>query len=340
MKQANNYNGALQKPLGSGFSASSTAADMIKGIDLTGVNAIVTGGYAGIGLETTKTLAAAGARVWVPARDGRKAGQSLAGIPNVTLAKMDLMDPASIDAFATQFMAMDHPLHLLINNAGIMWVPLRRDARGYESQLSTNHLGHFQLTAGLWPALKRAGDARVVTVSSFGHQIAPFDFSDPNFQRRGYETLAGYGQSKTANILFGVELGRRGQASGVRAYSLHPGAVIGTDLGREAPMSLFQQMGTHDADGNLYPEVAAKLKTVEQGAATTLWCAVSPMLNEISGVYCEDGDIAVIDNGDIEHRFDDPATLRGVRPYALDGRNAKELWALSEKMCNCKFAAD
>jgi len=340
MKQANNYDGALQKPLGSPFSATSTTADIIKGIDLTGTTAIVTGGYAGIGLETTRTLAGAGARVWVPARDVRKATEALAGIPGVTVQPMDLMDPLSIDRFAAGFLATKQPLHLLINNAGIMWVPLRRDPRGYESQLSTNHLGHFQLTARLWPALKKAGTARVINVSSFGHQIAPFDFTDPNFEHRTYETLSGYGQSKTANILFSLELDRRGRALGVRAYSVHPGSVIGTDLGREAPMALFQQMGTHDADGKIFPEVAARLKTLQQGAATTLWCATSPLLADLGGVYCEDCEIAVIDNGDIEHRYDDPATLHGVRPYAVDARNAQECWALSEKMLNCNFAAD
>jgi NAD(P)-dependent dehydrogenase (short-subunit alcohol dehydrogenase family) len=340
MKQADNYDGALQKPLGSPFSAQSTTADIIKDKDLSGTTAIVTGGYAGIGLETTKTLAAAGARVWVPARDIRKATEALAGIAGVTVQPMDLMDPASIDRFAGLFLATEQPLHLLINNAGIMWVPLRRDARGYESQLSTNHLGHFQLTARLWPALKKAGAARVINVSSFGHQIAPFDFKDPNFENRTYETLQGYGQSKTANILFSVELDRRGQAFGVRAYSLHPGAVIGTHLGREAPMALFQQMGTHDADGNIFPEVAARLKNPQQGASTTLWCATSPMLADLGGVYCEDCEIGSIDNGDIGHRYDDPATLRGVKPYAVDAKNAQELWALSEKMLNCTFTAD
>ena len=152
-----NYDAALQKPLGSGFNATSTASNVIKGIDLSGKTAIVTGGYAGIGLETVKTFAAAGATVIVPARDVEKARKNLAGIPNISVEAMDLTDPASIDAFAEKFLATGSPLHLLINNAGIMWVPLRRDSRGYESQLSTNHLGHFRLTARLWPALKKAG---------------------------------------------------------------------------------------------------------------------------------------------------------------------------------------
>jgi NAD(P)-dependent dehydrogenase (short-subunit alcohol dehydrogenase family) len=319
----------LQQPLHSGFNATSTTQDVIKGIRLDGKTAIVTGGYAGIGLETTRTLVAAGAHVIVPARDTAKAARNLDGIAEII--QMDLMTPATIDAFAEQFLSKNLPLHLLINNAGIMWVPLQRDAQGNESQFSTNHLGHFRLTNLLWPALQKEG-ARVVNVSSYGHQIAPFDFEDPNFWNREYETLRAYGQSKTANNLFTVELDHRGAAHGIRAYSLHPGSVNGTDLGRVAPMALFQQMGTHDANGNIFPEVAARLKTTEQGAATTIWCATSPQLSNIGGVYCEDADIAEIDNGNIEHNYNDPASLRGVKPYSIDAGNARRLWTLSEQL--------
>jgi len=335
-----NYNGVLQQPIGSGFTALSTAADIMLGIDLTGKNAIVTGGYAGIGLETVKALTSAGANIIVPARDIDKAAKNLAGVKNVVVAQMDLMDPASIDAFAQRFLETNNPLHILINNAGIMWVPLQRDSRGYESQLSTNHLGHFQLTARLWPALKQANGARVVNVSSFGHQIAPFNFEDPNFEYRDYESLQGYGQSKTANNLFTLELDHRAKHFGVRVFSVHPGSVNGTDLGRVAPMTLFQQMGTHDAEGNIYPEVAKKLKTLVQGAATSLWCATSHQLDGIGGVYCEDADIAELDLGNIAHRYDEPSTLRGVRPYAVDADNAKRLWLLSEDLTKVVFSAD
>ncbi|WP_413666628.1 SDR family NAD(P)-dependent oxidoreductase [Mucilaginibacter sp. Mucisp86] len=335
-----NYNGALQKPLGSGFTALSTTTDVIKDINLTGKTAIVTGGYAGIGLETVKTLILAGAKVIVPARDINKAATNLTGVPNVMIKAMDLMDPASIDTFAVDFLKTAEPLHILINNAGIMWVPLQRDVRGHESQLATNHLGHFQLTALLWPALKKAYGARVINVSSYGHQIAPFNFDDPNFLHRHYETLSAYGQSKTANNLFTVELDHRGKDFGVRSYSLHPGSVNGTDLGRAASVELFQQMGMFDADGNIFPEVAARLKTVEQGAATSAWCATSPQLDHIGGVYCENADVADLDFGDIEHKYDDPLTLRGVKPYAVDEGNAKKLWALSEEMTGVKFAAN
>jgi NAD(P)-dependent dehydrogenase (short-subunit alcohol dehydrogenase family) len=327
--EQNNYQGVLQQPTGSGFNAASTASDVIKGINLTGKIAIVTGGNTGIGSETTKTLAAAGATVIVPARDMEKAKKNLQGIANVEIAAMDMMDPDSIDAFANQFLASGRPLHLLINNAGIMWVPLRRDNRGIESQLATNYVAAFQLTARLWTALKKSGGARVVNVSSHGHQFAPFNFDDPNFIHREYETLQAYGQSKTASNLFALELDQRGKAFNVRSYSMHPGSINGTELGREAPIALFQQMGFCDADGNILPEVAASLKTIPQGAATTVWCATSPLLQNIGGVYCEDADIATL--------ADDVKATNGVKLYSLDKNNARQLWIISEAMTGLQF---
>lgn len=325
----NNYQGALQKPIGSGYNATSTTSDVIKGIDLTGKIAIVTGGNTGIGLETTKTLAAAGATVIVPARDTEKAKRNLAGITNVELETMDLMNPASIDAFAEKFLASGKPLHLLINNAGIMWVPLRKDSRGIESQLATNYFAQFQLTARLWTSLKKANGARVINVSSHGHQFAPFNFDDPNFLHREYETLQAYGQSKTASNLFALELDNLAKAFNVRAYSLHPGSINGTELGREASLELFQQMGFCDAEGNLLPEIAASLKTIHQGAATTVWCATSPQLNNIGGVYCEDADIAELAS--------DTSMSNGVKRYSLDEASSKRLWKLSEEMTGITF---
>lgn len=324
MKQNNQ-----QQPLGSGFNATSTTNDVIKDIDLTRKIAIVTGGNTGIGLETVKTLAFAGATVIVPARDVEKAKKNLQWIPNVEIAAMDLMETDSIDAFANHFLESERPLHLLINNAGIMWVPLRRDAHGIESQLATNYLAPFRLTARLWPALKKANGARVVNVSSHGHHFAPFNFDDPNFGHREYETLLGYGQSKTALNLFSVQLNKLAHASNVKVYAVHPGSIGGTELGREAPLELFQKMGFVDAAGNLLPEVAASLKTIPQGAATTVWCATSPLLNNIGGVYCEDGDIAPL--------CEDIRLQKGVNPYSLDETNAKKLWTLTEEMLGFTF---
>jgi NAD(P)-dependent dehydrogenase (short-subunit alcohol dehydrogenase family) len=324
-----NYQGALQKPLGSGFDATSTANDVIRGIDLTGKIAIVTGGNTGIGLETTKTLAMAGATVIVGARDTEKAKINLAGLLNVELVQLDLMNPHSIDAFSNTFLQSGRSLDLLIHNAGIMWVPLRRDNRGIESQVATNFLAQFQLTARLWPALKKAKGARVINVSSHGHQFAPFDFEDPNFIERKYETLLAYGQSKTASNLFALELDNRASAYHVRAYSLHPGSIGGTELAREAPLELFQQMGFVDAQGNLFPEIAASLKTIPQGAATTVWCATSPLLNHIGGVYCEDADVAVI--------AADDETSPGVKRYSLEEEKAVQLWQWAEEMTGLTF---
>lgn len=330
--EQNNYQGALQNPIGSGFNATATASDVIKGVNLTGKIAIVTGGNTGIGLETTLTLAAAGATVIVPARDTEKAKRNLTGIANVELETMDLMDPESIDVFAEKFLASGRPLHLLINNAGIMWVPLRKDSRGIESQLATNYLASFQLTARLWPALKKANGARVINVSSHGHHFADFDFDDPNFLNRKYETLLAYGQSKTAANLFALELDNRAKAFHVRAYSLHPGSIAGTELGRDASLEMFQQMGFVDAAGNLLPEIAASLKTIPQGAATTVWCATSHLLNNLGGVYCEDADIAGL--------AAETSMSNGVKPYSLDAASAKRLWLWSEATTGIKFNID
>ncbi len=327
--EQNNYQGALQHPVGSGFNAASTSSDVIKGIDLGGKVAIVTGGNTGIGLETVKTLAQAGATVVVPARDVEKARRNLDGIANVEIEAMDLIDPESINTFAENFLASGRPLHLLINNAGIMWVPLRWDSRGLESQFATNYLAQFQLTAKLWEALKRANGARVVNVSSGGYQFSDFNFNDPNFKSRAYETLLGYGQSKTAVNLFTVELDNRAKPWNVRAYALCPGAVGATELAREAPLDLFQQLGYTDAGGNILPEVAASLKTIPQGAATSIWCATSPLLNDIGGVYCNDVEISALDT--------DLSLIGGVKAYSLDKASAKRLWRLSEALTGITF---
>ena len=328
----NNFGGALQKPIGSTFNATSTTSDVIKGIDLKGKIAIVTGGSTGIGLETVKTLSEAGATVIVPARDVEKAKKNLQGIANVEIEKMDLIDTNSIDSFAGKFLASGRPLHLLINNAGIMFVPLRRDANGNESQLATNYLAVFQLTVRLWEALKKAKSARVINVSSLGHHFAPFNFDDPNFEHRDYETLQAYGQSKTAVNLFSLELDNRAKPYGVRAYSLHPGNIWGTELTREAPLEILQQFGFYNDKGNPVPEVIASLKTIPQGAATTIWAATSPLLNEIGGVYLEDGDIAEL--------AINSSTPNGVKPYSLDEASAKQLWKLTEELTRVTFNVD
>lgn len=342
VKTVSNYNGALQRPIGSGFNAASTSTEVIKGIDLTGKTAIVTGGYAGIGLETTKALVFAGATVLVPARDTEKAKKNLEGISNVELETMDLMNPESIDAFADKFLASRRPLHLLINNAGIMWAPLLRDRRGYESHFSTNHLGHFQLTARLWSALVKANGARVVNVSSWGHHFSDIVFDDLNFENREYDAsgLLGYGQSKTANILFALELDNRGKDFGVRAYSLHPGAIVETDLKRRLSHEELKRTGVFDENGDIIRDASKGLKTIPQGASTTIFAATSPLLNNIGGVYCENTEVAELDlqEGDPIKRMEGVSKIEGVMPYALKEERAKQLWSVSEELTGVKFA--
>ena len=324
-----------QAPIHSGFGPTTTARETLKGINLTAKVAVVTGGYSGIGLETTRALADAGATVIVPARNPDKARKALNAIPRVEQKELDLLAPGSIDAFASEFLAIGRPLHMLINNAGIMATPLARDSRGYELQFSANHLGHFQLTARLWPALRNAQGARVVSVSSRAHQRAGMDFDDPNFQRRAYDRWQAYGQSKTANVLFAVELDRRGEASGVRAFAVHPGAIL-TDLSRHMTDEELRDYGlSRDDQPGFIPagkSVAegGDFKTLEQGAATSVWCATSPQLAGMGGVYCQDVEIS-------EVRQPDSASNDGVSPWAIDPKAAERLWILSEELTGLKF---
>src|SRR5918996_6603803 len=219
-----------QHPIGSGFTAASTADEVLEGIYLSGTNVVVTGGHSGLGLETTRALSKAGASVTVGARNPDGAAGALDGIERVEIGRLDLLDPASIDAFAADYLDSARPLDILINNAGIMGGPLFRDARGYESQFVTNHLGHFQLTLGLLPALRAAHGARVVNVTSGGHRLSDIRWDDPHFTT-GYDGHLAYGQSKTANVLFAVELDRRWAGDGIRGYAVHPGIVVTTNLG-------------------------------------------------------------------------------------------------------------
>ncbi|HMF78804.1 MAG TPA: SDR family NAD(P)-dependent oxidoreductase [Bryobacteraceae bacterium] len=328
-----------QAPIHSGFGPTTTARETLDGpsgkVDLNGKVAIVTGGYSGIGLETTRALAEAGATVIVPARTPEKARQALNGIPRVEQSRLDLLDPASIDTFGSEFLATGRPLHILINNAGIMRAPLTRDARGYESQFSANHLGHFQLTLRLWPALRNARGTRVVSVSSRGHQRAGIDFDDPQFQHRAYDSGQAYGQSKTANVLFAVELDRRGEASGIRAFAVHPGAVV-TDLIRHMTDEELAGFGISRASSHGFIPTGKSVaeggdfKTLEQGAATSVWCATSPRLAGMGGVYCQDVEIAEI-------RQPDSAGNSGVLPRAIGPEIAERLWVLSEDLTGVKL---
>ena len=320
----------MQAPIGSGFGAASTADDVIAGIDLAGKTVIVTGGYSGIGLEAARVFQKAGAEVIVPARDQEKARAALSPLPGIELETLDLMDATSIDAFAARFLASGRPLHILLNNAAVMMNPLTRDARGYESQFSTNHLGHFQLTARLWPALKKAHKPRVVAVSSRGHVYSKVDFDDPNFEHRAYDPLLAYGQAKTANALFALKLDKIGKPYEISAFSVHPGGILSTNLARHLPPEFIKASGYIDDDGNYIIDPERNMKTIEQGAATSVWCATSPELEGKGGVYCENCDIS-------SAKTADATDLLGVRPWAMDAEAADRLWSLSETLTGVRF---
>ncbi|AJA09537.1 short-chain dehydrogenase/reductase SDR [Sphingopyxis fribergensis] len=312
----------IQQPLNSGFTAFATAEEVVEGIDLSGKTAIVTGGYSGLGLESAKRLSNAGACVIVPARDVSKARAHTADVPRVTVLPMDLLDRASVDRFALDFLLSGTPLDILINSAGIMNPPLFRDADGNEGQFAVNHLGHFRLVQKLLPALEKSSNARVVSTSSRAHFSSPVNFEDPAFRDRPYDPIIAYGQSKTANALFAVALDARYKDRGIRAFSLHPGAIL-TGLMRNAPREVLQRHNIMDASGAAIIDPLNDRKSVEQGAATQIWCAVSAQLDGLGGIYCEDCDIAPV--------AEEGAT-RGVQRWASDPELADRLWSLSEEL--------
>ncbi|MCD0481754.1 SDR family NAD(P)-dependent oxidoreductase [Streptacidiphilus sp. ASG 303] len=307
-----------QHPIGSGFGARSTTADVLRGIDLTGKLAVVTGGYSGLGLETTRALAGAGAHVVVPARRPETAEKELAGIGGVEVDALDLGDLDSVRAFAERFLASDRAVDVLIGSAAVMACPETRVGPGWEAQFAVNHLGHYALVNRLWPALAR-GRGRVVSVSSRGHHNSPVRWDDVHFEH-GYDKWQAYGQAKTANALFALHLDRLGREQGVRAFSLHPGGIL-TPLQRYLAREEMVAAGWIDEDGN---QLNPAFKTPEQGAATQVWAATSPQLDGMGGVYCEDCDIAApAAEGDTTH---------GVRDYAADPEQAARLWAYSAEL--------
>lgn len=315
-----------QRALATGFDASTTAEEVISGLSLDGKVAIVTGGHSGLGLETTRALSSAGAKVLVGSRDVRRASAAVAALQNVEVAHLDLSSPASIDRFAETFVSANSALDILINNAGIMAAPLTRDSRGYESQFAINHLGHFQLTVRLLPALRRAKGARVIAVSSHGHRFSGVDLEDPNFNARKYDKWVAYGQSKSANSLFAIELDKRGLLHGIRAFAVHPGRIVETDLLRNLSREEIRAAGIHEENTVRRVTAAGDVgKTIPQGAATTIWAATSPLLADRGGVYCENCDIAEIVP-------DDSKLQGGVRRWAIDSNVASGLWELSERL--------
>ncbi len=308
-----------QHRIGSGFGGHSTAAEVLAGIDLSGRFAIITGGYSGIGLETTRALRRAGAEVLVPARRPEAARAALGELDGVHVETLDLADLESVRAFAQRVLDSDREVDILINGAGIMACPETRVGPGWEAQFATNHLGHYALANRLWPLLARGG-ARVVAVSSGGHRRSGILWEDVQFEH-GYDKWQAYGQAKTANALFAVQLDRFGRSVGVRAFAVHPGGIM-TPLQRHLPKEEMVALGWIDEAGK---PVNTSFKTPEQGAATQCWCATSPQLDGMGGVYCEDCEIAEIVPSDQE-------STGGVREYAIDPEEAARLWTLSAEL--------
>jgi NAD(P)-dependent dehydrogenase (short-subunit alcohol dehydrogenase family) len=313
------------------FGADTTTEEVLASIDLTGKQALVTGASSGLGEETARALASRGAAVTLAVRNVPKGEEVAArirqstGNPNIDVGEVELAVPASVRAFARDWMARHGPLNLLINNAGVMACPLMRTAEGWEMQFATNHLGHFLLTNLLAPALKAGAPGRIVNLSSAGHRFSDIDFNDPHFNNRAYEKWSSYGQSKTANVLFSVELTRRLAPFGITANAVHPGGIQ-TELGRHLTQTdieaLMSRVTTAGGGG-------FKFKTIPAGAATSVWAATSPELEGKGGLYLEDCHIGELKS--------DPAASSGYFAYATDPDSAARLWALSEETLGQTF---
>jgi NAD(P)-dependent dehydrogenase (short-subunit alcohol dehydrogenase family) len=306
------------------FDFASTAADVVAGIDLHGRRALVTGAASGIGVETARALASAGAETFLAARNLTAAERTAediratTGNPSVRVLQLDLMDRSSVDRLVDGFTG---PLHILINNAGVMAVPsLEHSPEGHERQFATNHLGHFRLTVGLHTALRAAGQARVVSVSSRAHLNSPVVFADIDFDRRPYDPALAYAQSKTANVLFAVGAARLWAGDGISVNALHPGAIADSNLARHYDPNVLDQLRSSGRYA---------YKTLQQGAATSVYLATSRLLDRIGGRYfenCQEADV------------NDPTAAgtdgAGVAAHALDPEAAEKLWAVSNQM-NC-----
>jgi len=314
-----------QQKLDSGFGARTEPAEILENIDLSGQVALVTGGYSGIGLETTRALANAGAKVHVPVRTMEKATETLADIKgNIVVGEMDLGDLDSVRAYANRVRSSDDSLNLLINNAGVMACPETRIGNNWENQFAVNHLGHFVLTTELLPLLKNAGNARVVCLSSIGHKRSDICWDDIHFLQEPYEKWAAYGQAKTANALFALGLDLKYRDQGVRAFSVHPGGIM-TPLQRHLDNEEMAALGWLDADGNLSELAKAAFKSPTQGCSTTLWAATSPTLKGKGGLYCEDCNVADV-------ATDETPRFEGVAPWAASDESALRLWEVTETM--------
>jgi NAD(P)-dependent dehydrogenase (short-subunit alcohol dehydrogenase family) len=302
------------------FGFDSTAAEVVAGIDLGGRRAIVTGSSSGIGIETARALASAGAEVTLAVRDinaGAKTAEDITETTGNATVHFEELDLAVLRSVAVFVAAWNEPLDLLINNAGVMAIPdLELTPEGWELQFATNHLGHFALAVGLHDALAAAPTgARIVSLSSRAHLRSPVTFDDVNFASRPYDPMLAYGQSKTANVLFAVGATRHWSDEGITANAVHPGAIDTTNLSRHLDPDYLEQLR---ASGTY------RFKTPEQGAATTTLVATSPQLEGIGGRYFEDCNEAPVVDAELS-----PSAGSGVASYALDPANAERLWALS-----------
>jgi NAD(P)-dependent dehydrogenase (short-subunit alcohol dehydrogenase family) len=325
------FNSSLAGAMIAGMTALAqlTAAQVIAGHDLTGKETVVTGGYSGIGYETAKALAQGGARVVIAGRDPVKGPRAVAelqaatGNEKIVFRQLDLSSIESATTWARKHVATGKPLHILVCNAAVMAPPLQRTVEGFESQFGINHLAHFALTIGLLPCLREAGDARVVILASSGHRRSDINYEDPNYLRRPYNPSEAYGQSKTANALFAVGFTARHGSPTLTANAVMPGGIH-TQLTRHLSDDELRARGWMDASGQFVAPDG--WKTPEQGSATSIWAAVAPELQGVSGKYLEDCAIA--------QPWTEPGPPpRGYYlPYALDPDSADRLWSLSERL--------
>jgi NAD(P)-dependent dehydrogenase (short-subunit alcohol dehydrogenase family) len=316
------------------FGATSTTDEVLKGVDLRGKRALVTGVSAGLGVETARALVAHGAEVVGAARDLNKAKAATASVRAAStnggkfdLVELDLASLASVRVCADALIDDGKPFDLVIANAGVMACPFGTTADGFETQFGTNHLGHFVLVNRIASLMKPG--SRLVNLSSAGHRYSDVDLDDPNFERTPYDPWVGYGRSKSGNILFAVEFDRRHKGDGIRATAVHPGGIqteLSRHIGEEGINQLVERI---NAQTRAAGEPDFKFKTVPQGAATSVWAGVVAPADEVAGCYCEDCHVAAIEP--------DAAKRNGVKPYALNPETAKALWAKSEELVSERF---
>ena len=313
-----------QKNLNSGFGAKSEPSEILDGINLSGKTAIVTGGYSGIGIETTRALSEAGANVIIPARRTEEAMVALDGIiPKDHIFEMDLSDLDSIKRF-TDLVKSNLSLSILINNAGIMACPESKTSNGWDLQFAVNHIGHFVLTHELIDSMDQSSGARIINLSSTAHKFSGICWDDIHFLN-SYDKWVSYGQSKTATSLFSIELDRRLKDKNIRSFAVHPGGIF-TPLQRHLQQEEMVAMGWLNEDGSLSELAKAGFKSSTQGASTSLWAATSSQLDNKGGLYCENCDVANLAGGSPEERY------FGVRDWAVDSDEAKKLWHSTEKL--------